>query len=714
MLSVGRSALTLALLVTLYGIGAALYGARARSPAWVASGRRAMYGLAAVVTVAFGILEAAFVRTDLSFSVVASHSSTTTPLYYRASAMWSSQEGSLLLWLWLLSLWSSLALFLTRRRLRDVAPYATAVLLTFGAFFAALLVFAVHPFAIADPVPSQGAGLNPLLRHPSMMIHPPMLYSGYTLWAVPFAFAVGALAVRRVDAEWITATRRFGLAAWLLLGTGILIGARWSWSELGWGGYWAWDPVENASLMPWLTGTAFLHSVMIQERRGMLKVWNVSLVLATGTLAILGTFLVRSGILDSIHAFGASTLGIPFVSLIAAMVVGSVALVVSRRAALRSEHRIDALISRESAFLGNNLVLVGLCFVIFWGTFFPLISEAVTGTKAAVGPPWFDRYTVPLALALVLLSGIGPLVAWRHATAARTRRSFRLPALAGAGVAAALALVPEVRAKPTAWAMFAFASFTAAVVAQELARGARARRQVAGGSAPGAVVALVRRNRRRYGGYLVHLGMAVLFAGVAASSTFQHVRDVRLSPGQVAHVGGYDIRYVRATGAVAREKVVLGAVLDVSRHGHRVAVLAPTRGYFASTDPGLGPTARYFSGEATSEVGLDAGLRRDVWTAVEPDVNALGRMIDGIDRRFPLADGDTQRLLLEIVAARYRAAPPPAPFRMIVSPLVEWIWLGGLLIGTGGLIAVWPAPAPARRRALAVAPGGARRAPSRA
>jgi cytochrome c-type biogenesis protein CcmF len=715
-LSIGRSALTLALLVAIYGIVASLYGARAGRPSWVASGRRAMYGVAASTTVAFAILEAAFLRSDFSFSVVASHSSTTTPLYYRASAMWSSQQGSLLLWLWLLSLWSSLALYLSRRRLRDVAPYATAVLLGFATFFGTLLVFAVNPFTLSPTVPAQGAGLNPLLRHPSMMIHPPMLYSGYTLWAVPFAFAVGALVVRRVDAEWITATRRFGLAAWLLLGTGILIGARWSWSELGWGGYWAWDPVENASLMPWLTGTAFLHSVMIQEKRGMLKIWNVSLVLATGTLAILGTFLVRSGILDSIHAFGASTLGIPFVALIALMVAGGVALVVSRRDMLRSTHRLDSMFSREAMFLGNNIVLVGLCFVIFWGTFFPLISEAVTGTKAAVGPPWFDRYTVPLALALVLLSGLGPVVAWRRGTFAQARRVLRVPVLAAAVVVAVLILSPAVRHKPLAMAMFALSTFVAAVVVQEIARGARARRAVAGGSWPASVVALVRRNRRRYGGYIVHLGMAVLFAGVAASSTFQHVRDVRLSPGQVARVGGYDVRYVRATGAVSDQKVTLGAVLDVSRKGHHVATLRPTRGYYTTgADPGLGPTGRYFAGEATSEVGLSAGVRRDVWTAVEPDVNAMQKMIDGIDKRFPLADAGTTQLLLGVIAQRYRLAPPPAPFRMIVSPMVEWIWLGGLLLGLGGLIAVWPAaPAPMRRRALRLAPARLRRAPTRA
>src|SRR5437588_8294508 len=430
MATLGRACVLLAFGISLYGIGASLYGARGpagRRRAWAESGRRAVFALAGVLTVAFVVLEAAFLRSDFSFDVVATHSSTTTPTFYKGAAMWSSQEGSLLLWVWLLSLWSSVALVVARRRVREAQPYATAVLLGFAAFFGALLIFYADPFAISSPAPAEGAGLNPLLRHPSMMIHPPMLYSGYTLFTIPFAFAVGALAARRLDAEWIAVTRRFALAAWFLLGVGILLGARWSYVELGWGGYWGWDPVENASLMPWLTGTAFLHSAMIQEKRGMLKVWNVSLVLATGTLAILGTFLVRSGILDSIHAFGASTLGIPFVAFIAVLALGSIALVVARRDMLQSEHRLDSLLSREAMFLGNNLVLVGLCFVVFWGTFFPLISEAVTGTKSAVGPPWFDRYTVPLALVLVLLSGIGPVIAWRRATAANARRNFLVP-----------------------------------------------------------------------------------------------------------------------------------------------------------------------------------------------------------------------------------------------------------------------------------------------
>ncbi|MEO8687363.1 MAG: cytochrome c-type biogenesis CcmF C-terminal domain-containing protein, partial [Solirubrobacteraceae bacterium] len=614
MLSLGSGCLWLALGVALYGIGASLHGATGGGRAWVDSGRRAVYATAGVVVVAFGVLEAAFLRSDFALSVVADHSSTTTPAFYRATAVWSSQEGSLLLWVLLLGLWSSLMLFLTRRRAREVAPYAAAVLLGFAVFFLSLLVFLENPFDRAPTVVAEGAGLNPLLRHPSMMIHPPMLYSGYTLFAVPFAFAIGALITRRLDAEWIRLTRPFTLAAWFFLGCGILLGARWSYTELGWGGYWAWDPVENASLMPWLIGTAFLHSVMIQEKRGMLKIWNVSLVLATGVLAILGTFLVRSGILNSIHAFGASTLGVPFLILICGLIAGSVALVLLRAKDLHSEQHLDSLLSREAIFLLNNLVLVGLCFVIFWGTFFPLISEALTGNEASVGPPWFDRYIVPLSLLLVLLSGIGPVIAWRHATARNLRRNLARPA--AVGVAAAVVLVlAGVTGSVNALLMFSAAAFVFAAVGQELWRGVRARRAMSSDSVPRAVVSLVQRNRRRYGGYLVHVGVSVLFVGVAASSAFQDARDIELQVGQTAKVGGYELTYLKPTGKLEAasngrlEKIDLGAVMRVKRGGHVVGTLNTERSFFPSADPSLGPVSRFFEGEATSEVGLRAGLR---------------------------------------------------------------------------------------------------------
>jgi cytochrome c-type biogenesis protein CcmF len=709
----GSICLAVALAICLYGIGASLYGARSGRREYVASGRRAVYALAGVLAVAMAILQAAFVRSDFSFELVATHSSSTTPLFYRLTAVWSSQEGSLLLWVLLLALWSSAILFLTRRRLREVAPYATAVLLGFGAFFCGLIVFLESPFTTLAAPPAEGAGLNPLLRHPSMMIHPPMLYSGYTLFAVPFAFAIGALVTRRLGAEWIRATRPFTLAAWLALGVGVMLGARWSYMELGWGGYWAWDPVENASLMPWLTGTAFLHSVMIQEKRGMLKVWNVSLVLATGVLAILGTFLVRSGILESIHAFGASTLGIPFLLLIVAMIGGSIALVASRAESLRAEHRLDSLLSREAAFLLNNLVLVALCFVVFWGTFFPLISEALTGDEASVGPPWFNRYITPLALVLVLLSGIGPLIAWRRATAANLRRNFALPVGAAMLVAAAFVVAGETRSLP-ALLMFAFAAFVLCAVGQELWRGVRARRAMSRDSVPAALVAVVRRNRRRYGGYTVHAGIAVLFVGVAASSAFQDQRLVQLAPGKTERIDGYEIAYLRPTSRLIAadngrlERIDLGAQLSVRRGDGPREDLHTYKSYFPSTDPSLGPVSRFFEGEATTEVALRAGVRRDLWTAVAPDIGRLLPRIEQGDEVFgdatELAAEDREAFLAQALrglAQSYERDPPPATFRLIVSPLVTWIWVGALIVFAGAAIALWPAGAGARRPATA-------------
>ncbi len=713
---VGRALLILGLLVCVYGIGASVYGATSGRREWVDSGRRAVYALAGLMTIAFGLLEAAFLRNDFSFNVVAGHSSTTTPTFYKMASAWSSQEGSLLLWVFLLAVWSSLALLLTRNRVREIAPWATAVLLAFAAFFTSLMVFpfAANPFTTSTHPPLEGAGLDPLLLHPSMMIHPPMLYSGYTLLTIPFAFAIGALITRRLGSEWISVTRRFALAAWLFLGIGILLGARWSYTELGWGGYWAWDAVENAALMPWLACTAFIHSIMIQEKRGMLKVWNVSLILASGTLAILGTFLVRSGVLDSIHAFGASTLGIPFVVLIAAMVSGGFGLVVSRSEGLRSEAQLDSLLSREAVFAFQNLVLMAMVFVIFWVTFFPLISEAVTGTKVSVGPSAFRPFIVPLALVLVFLSGVGPIIAWRRVMIANLRRNFLLPATAAAVALVALLALTSAVSRPFALIMFTLGAFVLAAVAQELWRGARARHALTGDPLPRALVGLVGRNRRRYGGYIAHAGMAVLLVGVAASSSFQRSHEVMLAPGQSASVSGYRITYVRPTqhaaftdqGEVA--KLSFGAVLEVSRNGRHVTTLTTTRGFYPATaDPTVGPISEAFNGQADSQVGLQAGLTRDIWTVVNPNLQPLQSEINRGDtvftrlmtsltpaqaRQSAILDGIRVERARAItgLASRFATHPWPISFLLIVSPLVTWIWLGAIVIAIGGLIAMWP------------------------
>jgi cytochrome c-type biogenesis protein CcmF len=722
----GSAALGLAFLTAVFAAVAALVGSRGERR-WVEISRRAVYALCALLTFCVVTLEIAFAGDDFSFALVQQHSSIDTPSFYKLGAMWSSQEGSLLLWAWVLSIAASAALYATRRRLREVVPYATAVMAAIAAFFTGLMLFAggVNPFETLSPAPLDGVGLTPLLQHPSMMIHPPMLYSGYVAFTVPFAFAIGALAARRLDAAWIRSTRRFALIAWAFLGLGLLLGARWSYTELGWGGYWAWDPVENAALMPWLTGTAFLHSIMVQEKRGMLKVWNASLIVATFSLALLGTFLVRSGVLQSIHAFGDSTVGPYVLGLIAVVLIGSTALIVSRLDDLRAPKRIDSLASRESVFLVNNLLLVALTATIFWGTFFPLIAELFTGEKASLAAPWFDRYTTPLAILLVLFTGIGPLLAWRRISWASAKRVFLAPA--GVALATGVVLVLFTDAATSLWALalFVFAAFALTGLAQEFWRGAVARRSLAGGSLPAALLAVTSRNRRRYGGYIVHVGIAVLLIGIAASSSFQTNRDLTLRPGESAVVDDRTFTYERPTVRTEPEALTFGAVLSVERDGERVATLHPSRRYFRPSGSEGGTIGSYFDGEATSEVGLKAGFARDLWSAVQPDVSALRQRAAASDRGFraciggdsgappqcrslsrlmraaaaeprlrpvALAQIETlQAAIAERLARSYLADRDAATFRVIVDPLVAWVWIGALIAFAGALIAIWPA-----------------------
>ena len=634
---------------------------------------------------AFAILEAAFLRSDFSFELVATHSSTTTPTFYRATAIWSSQEGSLLLWATLLSLWSSAVLFITRRRVREIAPYATAVLCGFAIFFVALLVFMESPFAGAGPgAGRRGSGLNPLLRHPSMMIHPPMLYSGYTLFAVPFAFAVGALITRRLNADWIRTTRPFTLAAWFFLGIGIVLGARWSYTELGWGGYWAWDPVENASLMPWLTGTAFLHSVMIQEKRGMLKVWNASLVLATGVLAILGTFLVRSGILESIHAFGASTLGVPFLTLIGVMIarLGRCWSCRARATCARSTGW-TRFSSREAMFLLNNLVLVAMCVIVFWGTFFPLISEAITGDEGVRRPAVVRPRDRPRG------AGAGP--AHRHRAGDRLAAGdARQPAPAAArprrcAVVAVLVLVVAVggATKPHVDAAVRLRGVlrrrrSSRSSCAACARGGRWR----GEPVPVALVSLVRRNRRRYGGYVVHLGRGrCCSSAIAASSAFQHSRDVAAAARARARDDRRLRRHVRAadqrassrrptagsSGSTSARRCACARTASASTTLLTKRVLLPVQ------DPTLGPIVALLRGRGDQRGRparrpaarrLDGRSRRACPACTRASTQG-DKVFDGPGRqaRRPRSASAFLAQALTGLPRSYRNDPPPATFR---------------------------------------------------
>jgi cytochrome c-type biogenesis protein CcmF len=710
-IELGTASLLVALLAAIYAAAAAIHGARSRDRRWVDSSRLAIYSLAALLTAAVMLLELAFLRDDFSFGVVAEHSSTSTPTFYKLTAMWSSQEGSLLLWAWVLSLASTGVLVATRNRHREIVPWATAVLAGLGAFFVGLMLLEATPFVRLDPAPVEGAGLTPLLRNPYMAIHPPMLYSGYVLFSIPFAFAVGALIARRLDASWIRTTRRFALTAWAFLGLGLLLGSRWSYEELGWGGYWGWDPVENAALMPFLVGTAFLHSIMVQERRGMLKAWNVSLIAGAFCLSLLGTFLVRSGILESIHAFGASTVGGPLLGLIAVVAVGSTVLIASRRRDLQPERRIAAPLSREGVFLINNLLLVGLAAVIFWGTFFPLLAEAVTGTRSSLAAPWFNSYVTPIAVVLVLFTGIGPLLAWGRLSRSAARRVLLAPGVAAVGTAIVLALASDAADSPWALVLFAFAAFALVALGQEFGRAASARRALTGESGGTALVRAVGRNRGRFGGYTVHAGIAVMLIAIAASSSFQTKRDLRLNVGETGTVGDYTLTYERLGADPRTERIAFTALLTVERDGHRFATLAPARNYYPTTDPSAGAIGSYFEGEATSEVGLRSEGGEDLWTAFQPDLTSIEPRIDRGNRLFATLERQAgpsgreallglQALAIRRLALGYAADPPPANFRVIVNPLVIWLWVGGLIALGGALFAVWPT-AGSRRRAEA-------------
>jgi len=448
----------------------------------------------------------------------------------------------------------------------------------------------------------------------------------------------------------------------------------------------------------------------------MLKVWNVSLICATFSLALLGTFLVRSGILDSIHAFGESTVGAPLLALIGLVVVGSTLLIVSRTADLRSEKRIDSLVSREAIFLVNNLLLVGLAVVIFWGTFFPLISEVFTGDKASLAAPWFDRYTTPLAILLVLFTGIGPLFAWRRVSLGSAKRLLARPAIAAAAVTGLLAAFTDARSHPLALVMFGFAAFTLAALLQEFARGAAAYRSLSGGSYGRALMALFARNRRRYGGYVVHAGLAILLIAVAASSSFQTSRDLRLRPGESAVVDNYKITYEKPTAEIdpPEQRLTFGSVLAVTKNGKPYATLYPSRNYYSGVGAptGGGPIRSFFEGEATSEVGRRTTVGGDLWTSMIPDLGPMNHLIASADNRLErigrgIKPGDVQAqqafgalqgLAVRKIEQRYLADPPPANFRVNVNPLVTWIWVGGAIAVIGGLVAIWPAPEARRRR----------------
>ena len=649
MAELGRAALVVCLGLSAYALVAGAWAVVARRRRLAASAQNALVASFGAALVASAVLVAALVRHDFSFMYVARLTSEELPLAYTLSAFWGGQEGSLLLWLLVLSGYSALVVAFGRRRRSDLLPWVVPLLALVSTFFAFMLVAVSSPF-VTQLAPANGSGLNPSLQNPYMVAHPPLLYLGYVGLTLPWAFALGALLARRSDEAWIVATRRWTLVAWTALGVGQVLGAKWAYEEIGWGGYYAWDPVENAALMPWLAATAFLHSVMIQEKRGMLRLWNVLLVILAFGLSLFGTFLTRSGILDSIHSFTESSIGLWFLGFICLVVGLSVGLVLTRLPLLRARTKLESLVSREATFLYNNLLLVALCLTILWGVIWPILSEAVRGEASVVAGPYYNFFLRAFGLPLLLLMGLAPLVAWRRASLRSVGGSFAWPALFALAVAVVL-MALGAGYSVVGLLAYAFSAFVLGSIAYEFVRGTRARHALDGGSWPAAFSALVARNRRRYGGYVVHAAVVLLAIGVAGSA-YDTTRSARLERGDSLAVSGYELRYLGTTERQAANARELRAAIRVRRDGETVAVLEPGKNFY--------PVEQQVSNEP----------------AIRNDFRSLGDLFLTLDAAN--ADGSIQ-------------------LKAIVNPLVNLIWLAGLVFLGGALIALWPDPAEERR-----------------
>ena len=652
MAELGFYTLVITFVLAIYACGASVIGQRMCLEGLVVSGRRSVYAVCAFLTLAIVILFYAFAVHDFTFKFVADHSNKALTWYFAISALWSGQAGSLLFWVWILSIYSALAAYWNRDRYRDLMPHSLAVLSAIMLFFVLLILFIANPFEILPSfnVPNDGRGLNPLLQHPAMLIHPPCLYLGYVGLAVPFALSTAALLTGKLDDTWVRAARRWMLVPWMFLGLGVLLGGRWAYVELGWGGYWAWDPVENASLMPWIAGTAYLHSVMIQEKRDIMKGWSHFLMSLTFILAILGTFITRSGVVSSVHSFALSPIGPFFLGFIFLIIGALVPLFWMRRHQLRSKSSFDSYLSRESSFLLNNLILLGACFAVLWGTLFPILSEAVRGVRVSVGPPWFNQVNVPIALLLLALTGIGPLIAWRRASPKNLQRMFVMPV--SVGLAGSLALWIFGITHFYALVSLGLSIFVVAGILQEFWRGTRARGRQFGESPWRALRRLFGKNRRRYGGYVVHLGMVSIFVGITGTA-FNTEREATLEPNETVEVGRYTLRYEGVQSGRDANHEWAKASFRIYEGTDYVGDMFPAKNFYLSSQ------------QPTTEVAIRTSLREDLYLAiasVEPDGTIT--------------------------------------FKVYVNPLVQWIWIGGLIFGLGTVIAMWP-DAENRRQILA-------------
>ncbi len=678
MTDLGYIALVLGLVLALYGTVASVLGGRRNMPELIASGRNAVYAVSGLVLLAALLLWQALLTDQFQLEYVATHTEVALPTLYKISALWGGQAGSLTFWTLLLCGFAVAATWLFGKEQPSLRPYVHAVLLVSIAFFISVVLFAANPFerlwrsaagqivtSVFQPagttplIPADGQGLNPQLQNYWMIIHPIGLYLGFIGMTVPFAYAVAALVTGQLGNTWIKLIRKWALVAWVFLSVGILLGSQWAYVELGWGGYWAWDPVENASFLPWLTATAFVHSMMIQERRGMLKVWNIVLIWLTWELTLFGTFLTRSGVVESVHAFALSPIGPMFAIFISATLLGFLALLIWRLPLLRSDNQLDAVLSRETAFLTQNVVFLLIMIATLLGTLFRPISEWVTGDKISLNAPYFNKVNGPIFLILMILMGVTPLLAWRRSAPETIRRNFTIP------VAVALLSLPLMyvlgNRNVAGFIGFSVVAFVIAGIIQEYVRGVQTRRQAMGESLVPALVNLVRRNGRRYGGYIVHIGMLLIAMGIIGNEFYQSEGRANLRPGESITVANYTLTYRKLDAVQGPNYTEFIGSMDVTRNGQPFGQILPKKHIYNKNEE-----------QPMTEVGLRPGLVEDVY----------------------------------VVLAGFENFGATASFKVYINPLMSWMWAGGLVMILGVLVSAWPRrPAAATEARVRLAEG---------
>ncbi len=641
MAHLGYQVLLIALALSMYATGAYLWSAKKPSTPVNESAHRAVYAIGFLVTLAAIALLYAFLSRDFQIKYVAHYSNRSLSWFYTVAAFWAGQDGSLLFWTWLLAIFSVIVVRANKERNPELLPVTMAVMLVTTAFFLYLTTIKTNPFLRTPFVPPDGTGLNPLLQNPQMIFHPPSLYIGFVAFTVPFAFAIAALVTRHLDEQWIKSIRRWTLFAWLFLTIGNILGMQWAYVELGWGGYWAWDPVENASFLPWLTGTAFLHSVIVQERKSMLKTWNLSLVVLTFALTIFGTFVTRSGVISSVHAFGVSNLGPAFLIFLGAILLGSFALIIDRRALLRGRDQIGAWSSKESSFLLNNLLFIALTIAVFIGTIWPTITEALTGHKITVGEAFFNRLATPIGLGIFFLTGLCALLAWNTTNRRLLLKNLSWPLFITV-IAIAILMALGLRGALPLLAL-AIALFAITTTLIEFIRGALVRRHIEQSGLIKALLSLAMKNKRRYGGYIVHLGMLMMFLGIIGSSAYSISKDATLQKGDVVEIGRYRLVYQGLRVETKPDRRVDAAQFDLFINGKPA-------GHFEA-EKHLHPNF-----QPATEVGIRSTLREDLY----------------------------------IILASYDERSEVATVSVLVNPLVLWMWIGGIVMVLGTLLAISP------------------------